>query len=80
MPYAATQMDLDTIIPSEERQIAYEIIYLQKLKTKNNTDVLDNKRKNKFTDLENEPAVTRVGRGEGGHLGSLGLTGIHCYI
>lgn len=28
MPLAATQMDLDTIIPSEERQIAYEIIYL----------------------------------------------------
>lgn len=28
MPLAATQMDLDTIIPVKERQIAYEIIYL----------------------------------------------------
>ena len=28
MPLAATQRDPDTIIPSEERQIAYEIIYL----------------------------------------------------
>lgn len=45
MPLAATQRDPDTIIPSEERKIAYEIIYLQKLKTKNNTGLLINERK-----------------------------------
>ena len=41
MPFAATWMDLENIIPSEvrERQILYNITYIRNLKTNTNESV-----------------------------------------
>ena len=73
MPFVATTwIDLENIILSEdrERQLSYDITYMQNLKKKNYTSKLYLQNINRLTDLQNKSMVSRgKGRGEDWEFG-----------
>ena len=80
MHFAATWMDLETIILNEirERQTSYGITYMWNLKKVYKWTYLQNR--NRFTEFENKLMVTKGDRWGGGWTGGLGLAYAHCGI
>ena len=67
MPFAATWMDLETVIQSEvrerERQISYNIAYMWNLEKWYRCTHLQSR--NRVTDVENKLMITKGGKGRG---------------
>ena len=84
MPFAATRMDLESVILSEvsqtEEEMPCNIPYMWSQR-RNDANELNLQNRKRLTDLEDELNALPEGKDGGmGSLGSLGWTCTHCHI